>query len=477
MTREIFSLLGFLGVLYFVYRRFSEGFGLDKKQKRKMIFTGLAITLLYMGSRYATTEGNFFYSAFYVLNIWVRWVYAAFVVFTLETGLSKFFPSKRRRLVYGGLLVSILLTALDIYFIPNYTPLRGGFFFFIAFLMNLVFYIRIASGLELSRRWRGILLLFLWVAAVFIFLSWFIPIPFARLVGLTWLGVLTIGLTLFGLETLVSLLFRKKRKQIISATLVFLVAISGYSIYCGSSLPVVKEITIPMKNLPVERSGFTIVQLSDLHIDQTWSLDWFHKVVDMSNNLKPDLVVITGDFFDGRFRDGDKTTKLLKRLESKFGTLAVLGNHEYYVGIYGSLKILNDAGLKVLRNESIRVDGFLEVAGVDDETRGRQQGGPSLAAAFKKVDEKLPVLFLSHRPYHFDEAREKGAGLQLSGHTHAGQIPPITVLIQMIYRYPYGLYKEGDAYIYTSCGTRLWGMPMRLFSHNEIVKITLVPAR
>jgi len=130
----------------------------------------------------------------------------------------------------------------------------------------------------------------------------------------------------------------------------------------------------------------------------------------------------------------------------------------------------------VLRNELKIIGTHLQIIGLDDnEAKRFSQSGPDLDTPLKKCDPTKPIIVLRHRPEGFDEAVDRGVDLQISGHTHDGQIPPMTFLVRLFLKYPYGLYHKNRAHIYTSCGTGYWGPPMRLFSMAEIVEFILIP--
>jgi predicted MPP superfamily phosphohydrolase len=258
--------------------------------------------------------------------------------------------------------------------------------------------------------------------------------------------------------------------------LIILTLVSGYSAFNGSTILVVKELTVPVKTLPKNMSGFTIVHLSDLHIGNRLTEEWLKKTVKKTNRLNPDLVVITGDLSDITGLD-HKTHYIidhLSRLKAKYGIIAVTGNHEYDEGLYTFPEITKETGILVLRNESATISEVIQVVGINDPFVGESgDKGPDLEAAMKDIDPQKPIILLSHRPKYFDEAIQYGVDLQLSGHTHGGQPPPWELLVGLAFKYSYGLYKVGDSYIHVSGGTGLYGVPMRLFTHNEITKITL----
>jgi len=240
---------------------------------------------------------------------------------------------------------------------------------------------------------------------------------------------------------------------------------------------VLKEIRIPLAKLPPELDGFTLVQLSDLHIDLSKSSSWLDNLVARTNRLNPDLIVITGDLIDTDICRLDGICAILRKLKARYGVYAVTGNHEFYAGIPLFLKTAAAAHLTVLRNAGVSIAGAIELAGIDDahEAERFEHISPqeSLAAAFSRIDFRKPLILLSHQPDVFDLARGMGADLQLSGHTHAGQIPPMDLLVRILFEYPFGRYQRGAAFLYTTCGTGFWGPPMRLFSKSEIVKVVL----
>ena len=292
----------------------------------------------------------------------------------------------------------------------------------------------------------------------------------------TWLGVIAISFFIFLLQWVPAKIFPEYAKRSAILSLIIIGIIAGVSLVNGNLLPRVKRMTIPMKNLPVELKGFKVVHLSDLHIEAFNSPHRLARIVDKVNRENPDIVVITGDLIDGNVLKTPELGVELGRIRAKYGKFVVLGNHDYYGGIKSFYELVKVAGFKVLINEMVTAAGSIQVAGLDDnEGVRRGTGGPDLEKALKGADPSKPLILLYHRPFLFDEAVKKGVGLQLSGHTHAGQFPPMDIIVWVYYKYPWGLFEENGSYIYTSNGTDVWRTPMRFLSVNEIAVFTLTP--
>jgi predicted MPP superfamily phosphohydrolase len=349
---------------------------------------------------------------------------------------------------------------------------------FISLGILVALYKAFTIDLTFSHRQKINLLLLLLGGVLFLIVSSSPAAVVNSLVGTEniWFGVFALAFTHYIICSVVSFLFSKYRQKIVFGIFVILLFTSFYSIFNGLRLPVVKEIHLAMSKLPEELNDFTIVQLSDLHLGGVAKPKWLEQVVKKVNGLHPHLVVITGDLLEAYGWEGDRKSYVdaLKKLKSIHGIYAVSGNHDVYDGGKNFSNITKEAGIILLINRTLTVAGSIQLSGIcDPYSKSHIIPGPDIDKALKNIDPSLPVIFLSHRPEYFRAAREYGIDLQLSGHTHAGQIPPIDLFVRLLYHHPYGLYKEGDSYIYTSCGTSVMGVPMRLFSQNEIVKIVL----
>jgi len=359
-------------------------------------------------------------------------------------------------------------------------------FFLIAILiyfgMHYFVYWRIANGLDLSKDFRNIIKIVFIVAGISFFLSHlfgksFWSIPFGW-IGYVWMGIISIALSVFILQMIAAWIFPSYARLATQIAILLVVVVSGFSLANAFWQPRIKEIRIPIGKLPAELTGFSIVELADLHLERLKSAKWLESVVEITNRLNPDVIVIVGDLTDEDIRDKPGFVNALKRLSSKYGIFAVTGNHEYYHGLEAYYDLCDSLCIIVLKNNHVMVANSVEIVGVNDETgKGYPGGGPDLDKAMTGCDVTKPVILLSHQPTHFKAAVKKGVDLQLSGHVHAGQIPPMDLIVMLFFKYAYGLYKLGSSFIYTTSGTDIWGPPMRLFSRSEIVKFILIPAK
>ncbi|MEP7125779.1 MAG: metallophosphoesterase [Byssovorax sp.] len=241
-----------------------------------------------------------------------------------------------------------------------------------------------------------------------------------------------------------------------------------------------RNVKVPLRRLSPSMSGFRIAQLTDLHVGPTLRKDWLRGVVDHTNAANPDLIVITGDLVDGSVEDLREQTAPLADLKAKHGVFFVTGNHEYYSGADEWIAELTRLGIRVLRNERVAIggdDGF-DLAGVDDWSSKRfgNGHGPDLERALAGRDPSRELVLLAHQPKQIHEAAAKGVGLQLSGHTHGGQIFPWGLFVRLDQPFIAGLDRLGDTLIYVSRGTGFWGPPMRVGAPSEISLLELVRA-
>ncbi len=347
-------------------------------------------------------------------------------------------------------------------------------------LMHFYIYKRVVNDFSIPSLWRKIIIaLFIFGGISFIggeilARQFSIRANFLLIFGLLWLGAISITLSSFILSEIFRLIFSSYKALITSISLLLSFLAIVFSILNASSSPRVKELKLTYKSLPSSLKGFKIVQLSDVHLGMVSKEKWLEKVVDKVNSLNPDIVVITGDLIDSDINGIERFSEQLKRLSPRYGVFAVEGNHELYAGIDKFDELTKKAGFKVLKNEIFVLNEDIEILGVEDDTNRRfKKENHDLHELFKKINSDRFTIFLSHKPKHFESAVSSGVDLQLSGHTHAGQIPPMDLIIFLTFKYPYGLYKLKESFLYTTSGTGVWGPPMRLFSSSEIVNIVL----
>lgn len=286
---------------------------------------------------------------------------------------------------------------------------------------------------------------------------------------------------------LLRFLLRRKRSRSSKPGQTGLVATAAFlavfSVWSALKVPAVSEVTLSIPNLPPALTGLRIVQLSDLHIGPIFKERWLSDVVREVNRLHPDIIAITGDLSDGHPSSQGKNLTPLKDLKARYGTYIVLGNHDYYASAPQWLTFLRNLGLTVLTNEHVSLEitdsgqtARFTVAGVTDPAAQRaRMETPNVQKALEGSSGIR--LLLAHNPVLAKGSASAGADIQLSGHTHGGQILPMAPLVaQFNQGYSFGTYTVGDMQLYVSRGTGLWsGVPIRLLCPSEITLLTLQP--
>ena len=257
----------------------------------------------------------------------------------------------------------------------------------------------------------------------------------------------------------------------------------------------VVRVDVPIRDLPAGLEGFTIAQLSDIHVGPTIRRGYLQRIVDAVNRLGADMVAITGDLVDGTVAELREHVAPLAGLRARHGTFVVTGNHEYYVGAHAWIEELRRLGLRVLLNEHVVLqtrnvkgaqtdeevlDSALVVAGVTDYTAGHFD--PAHASDPKQALHDAPPLvrtrlLLAHQPRSAPAAAEAGYQLQISGHTHGGQFFPWNLFVPLQQPFTAGLHRLREMWVYTSRGTGYWGPPKRFGAPSEITLLRLVPQR
>jgi len=256
-------------------------------------------------------------------------------------------------------------------------------------------------------------------------------------------------------------------------------AATGYGFYEARRKAAIIEIDIPLKNLPESFHGFRIVQFSDLHVGPTIRKGFVQTVVNQINELESDMIVFTGDLVDGTVENLENDVAPLSKLYAPYGKYFVTGNHEYYSGVMQWEDKAKELGFDVLSNESrtIKKDNQeILLAGVTDVSGGSflpEHKSDPKKALNRKITDSTKIL-LAHQPRSIFEAAKAGYDLQLSGHTHGGQMIPWQFLTRLAQPYMEGLYKHDNTWIYVNKGTGYWGPPLRIGACSEITVLRLV---
>lgn len=246
--------------------------------------------------------------------------------------------------------------------------------------------------------------------------------------------------------------------------------------------PRVVDVEIPLQGLPPALQGFTIAQISDVHIGPTIKRDFLRGIVEIVNSLDVDLVAVTGDLVDGSVEQLATHVEPLSRLRSRHGAYFVTGNHEYYSGAAAWIAELRRLGLHVLLNEHVVLShggASLLLAGVTDYSAHNfdpaQRSDPQVALAGAPAGLR-PRVLLAHQPRSSAAAADAGFDLQLSGHTHGGQFWPWNFFVRLQQPFTAGLNRLGNLWVYTSRGSGYWGPPKRLGVPSEVARVRLVAA-
>jgi predicted MPP superfamily phosphohydrolase len=243
--------------------------------------------------------------------------------------------------------------------------------------------------------------------------------------------------------------------------------------------PPVVDVPIRLARLPHAFDGFAIVQLTDLHVGATIDRDWVASLVARSNALAPDLIALTGDLVDGSVDQLREDLAPLGELRARHGVYFVTGNHEYYAGADAWIAYLRGLGIRVLRNERVAIQqagAAFDLAGIDDFSAAQHAPGhgPDLAAALAGRDPARAVVLLAHQPRQVHDAAAHGVDLQLSGHTHGGQVWPWHYLVALQQGgLVAGRYRRGPTELYVSRGAGYWGPPVRFAAPSELTRVIL----
>lgn len=243
--------------------------------------------------------------------------------------------------------------------------------------------------------------------------------------------------------------------------------------YINATSPVVKELEFDLSKGDANAREYRVVAFADLHAGKLMTRDRVGAVVNLVNTIEPDMVFMVGDILDDLDAEFTRAADELARIKAPLGKYAVLGNHEYYLGDDWSKNMLEKQGITLLNDKSEVVDGRFLLVGRNDFAapirNGRRIALPNIIPA----ENKLPIVLLDHTPRKLEEAEEAGVALQLSGHTHNGQLFPFNLVVKRLYEEEFGTYRKGATTYYVTCGVGFWGPPLRTNSRPEVLLIKL----
>jgi uncharacterized protein len=224
-----------------------------------------------------------------------------------------------------------------------------------------------------------------------------------------------------------------------------------------------------------------VVMVSDVHLGTIICNSHFMRIVEKINSLNPDIVLFAGDLVDEDIGPVIRQNlgETLRQIKSKFGNYGITGNHEYIGGVEEACQYLTEHGVVMLRDSIVKIADAFILAGREDISKegfvGKSHGEhrKKIVDLIKDVDKSLPIILMDHQPLHLDEAEKNGVDLQLSGHTHHGQLWPFNYIAQAIYEVSWGYKKKGNTHIYVSCGVGTWGPPMRSGNRPEVMNLKI----
>jgi predicted MPP superfamily phosphohydrolase len=247
--------------------------------------------------------------------------------------------------------------------------------------------------------------------------------------------------------------------------------------YFNAKNPRLKTLEISIPKSAGSLKILNVAVASDIHLGTIIGNGRLSSIVDSINNLHADLVLFPGDIVDEDLAPVIKQNlgETLRTIKAKYGVFAVTGNHEYIGGVEDACKYLNDHGIRVLRDEVITVNGGVRIVGREDRSSGQFAGKrrKPLDELLGSVDKRFPVIMMDHQPIGLNEAMDAGVDLQLSGHTHHGQLWPFNWITEAIYEVSWGYKKKEQTHYYVSSGVGTWGPPVRLGNTPEIINLKI----
>ncbi len=268
-----------------------------------------------------------------------------------------------------------------------------------------------------------------------------------------------------------------RTKLVLMLVITILVTLVVSAGYINARNPRIKSLSLTIDKTVEGEKTLNIVMASDIHMGTLIAKRKTNKLVESINELNPDVVLFAGDVVDEDLAPVimNNLGANLIRIKSRYGVYAIPGNHEYIGGAEPAIRYLQEHGVKVLRDTSIMIDNRFVLVGRDDRDKPRFTGKTRMdfSSLMKSVDRSKPVILLDHQPFNLEKSVKEGVDLQLSGHTHHGQLWPLNYITSAIYEVSTGYRKIGNTHFYVSTGFGTWGPPIRLGNRPELVNIIL----
>jgi len=299
--------------------------------------------------------------------------------------------------------------------------------------------------------------------------------------GYSWLAFLFLFLVIHGLADIVLYITEKAgfippgymAREVLAGTLILSISVLAYGFY-EADTPRIERIVLETEKLPADVKNIKIMQVSDIHFSPLISVEKAEVIKKIAEQEKPDIVVSTGDFLDRSIRNSDEVAEVMRSINVPTGKYAITGNHEFITGLKESVQFIEKSGFTMLRNSSVTIMG-VNLTGVDDYS-GKRLGYYSEAEESRLLtisENGLYTVLLKHQP-RVSKGSVGRFDLQLSGHTHGGQIFPFTLLVKLTFPYICGEYDLGNgSRLYVSRGTGTWGPPVRFIASPEVTIVEL----
>jgi len=301
------------------------------------------------------------------------------------------------------------------------------------------------------------------------------PVRYLYTASVSWLGILYLLVLASALAWIIwgamkLFHFSLDRRTLMIGLIVFSFMACLYGFWNATAIRI-KTITLPLPNLPEVWKDKTAVWISDIHLGQVRNHRFAQEITKKIQDLRPDIVFIGGDLFDGgEAMDLNHMVQPFSQISSTYGSHFITGNHEEFYDNTPYLDAVRQAGVRVLNNEKVELDG-LQIIGVGFRNSRNQEQFRAMLQRMK-IDLQKPSILLKHAPVDLQIASDEGISAQISGHTHQGQVLLFRFITSWIYKgYDYGLKNFGDFLVYTSSGVGTWGPPMRIDTEPEIVVI------